>query len=114
MKFLRNLNPFALRRDNEQLNAVVAGLIVTNSALASMFGTLASDNIELIDERDMNDELLQDATKMSDRFQAALAEIASTVAGVKVPNGTTRKIDRIVTAALAPMEAAPVTELVDA
>lgn len=111
MKFLRNLNPFALRRENQSLKASLALLSCANSAVVTMFRAMAEDNIELMDERDMNDELLQDATKMSDRFQAALAEIATTVAGVKVPNGTTRKIDRIVSAALAPMEAAPVAEL---
>lgn len=66
---------------------------------------------DLNQELQMTEDLLTDAARIARRYENALIDAQSTIDAVNSPNGTTRKLGRIVTAALNDSPAAPAATL---
>lgn len=107
LRFFRNLNPLALRRENARLfsenSNLHADVLLLNATL--MYGAgernmIRDALIETADELQMTDDLLEDAARLANRYENTLRELQTAIAAVGTPNGTTRKLGRLVDTAL--------------
>jgi hypothetical protein len=72
---------------------------------------LQEKNDELRLELEMSDDLLTDAARIANARGETLRQISATIASVNSPNGTTRKLARIVAPAVADMSAKTLAEM---
>ncbi len=105
MKFLKTIGGIWRRRPSK------ATLIAKCNLLGAALHEVVMKLIEVTDELKMSDDLLTDAAERAQRLERYLRDAQQVIAAVNSPNGTTRKLGRLVDEALAGTEAKTLAEM---